>query len=106
VKDTTFVHGMFYAFIFQDALRFRISGEDVMVDLVEAIENYRWCEFEAWLDAHHDLLIQHHKTEASDSSSRSAPSLLQRETPLGGRNDGDEATSSASSPKLGIHGKK
>jgi len=44
-----------YAFIFQDAFRFRINGEDVMVDLAEAIENYRWREFEAWLDAHYDL---------------------------------------------------
>ena len=37
-KDPTLVHGMFYAFIFQDALRFRITGEDVMFDLAEAIE--------------------------------------------------------------------
>jgi len=58
------------------------------------------------LDAHHDLLIQHHEAEASDSTVESMPSLVQRETPLGGRNDSDEATSSASSPKPSPHGKK
>jgi len=57
---------MFYAFIFQDVLRFGISGEDVMVNLTKAIKNYRWGEFEAWLDGYHDLLIQHHKVEAPD----------------------------------------
>jgi len=45
---------MFYVFIFQDALCFGISDEDVMVNLAEAIENYRWGEFEVRLDAHHD----------------------------------------------------
>jgi len=97
---------MFYAFIFQDALYFEISGKDVMVDLAEAIESCGWAEFEAWLDAHDDLLIQHHEAETPDSSVRSAPSLVQRETPSGGRNVGDEATLSASSPKSGPHGKK
>ena len=63
-----------------------------MPNLTEAIENYRWGEFVAWLDAHHDLLIQHHEAEAPDSSVGSAPSLVQRETSPGGRNDGDEAT--------------
>ena len=67
---------MFYAFIFQDALCFEISGEDIMVDLAKAIQNCRWGEFEAWLDAHHDLLIQHHEAEVPDSSVGSAPSLL------------------------------
>jgi len=54
---------MFYAFVFQDVLRFGICGEDVMAKLVEAIENRKWAEFEAWLDVHHDLLIQHHEVE-------------------------------------------
>jgi len=67
-----------------------------MVNL--AIENCRWDEFEAWLDAHHDLLIQHYKAEAPDLSVKSMPSLVQRETPPGGRNNGDEATLSASLP--------
>jgi len=49
---------MFYAFVFQDALRFEIYGEDIMADLVEAIENCRWAKFEVLLDAHHDLLIK------------------------------------------------
>jgi len=97
---------MFYDFISQDALCFGISGKDVIVDLAEAIENCRWVEFEAWLDAHHDLSIQHHEAKAPDSSVGSAPSLVQRETPSGWRNVGDEATSSASSPKLGPHRKK
>jgi len=72
---------MFYAFIFQDALHFGITNEDVMVDLQEAIENCRWAEFEAWFDAHHDL-IQHHEAEAPDSSVGSAPSFVQREPHL------------------------
>jgi len=97
---------MFYAFILQDALRFGISDEDIMIDLTEAIENYSWGEFEAWLDAHHDLLIQHREGEAPDSSIGSAPSLVQRETPSGGRNVDDEAISSASSLKSGPHEKK
>ena len=105
-KDPTLVHRMFYAFVFQDALYLEISGEDVMVNLAEAIENCRWAEFEAWLDTHHDLLIQHHKDEAPDSSVGTAPSLVQRETPSGGRNVDDEATLSASLPKSGPHGKK
>ena len=46
-KDPELMQGMFYAFIFQYALRFGICGEDVVADLVEAIENYRWVEFEA-----------------------------------------------------------
>jgi len=77
-----------------------------MIDLAEAIENYSWGEFEAWLDAHHDLLIQHHEGEAPDLSIESAPSRVQRETPSGGRNVGGKATSSASSPKSGPHRKK
>jgi len=49
-----------------------------MVDLAEAIENCRWAKFEAWLDAHHDLLIKHHEAEAPNSSVGSAPSLVQK----------------------------
>jgi len=72
-----------------------------MVNLAKAIENCRWGEFETWLDAHHDLLIQHHEAEALDSSARSTPSLMQNETTPRGKNDGDEATLSASSPTFG-----
>jgi len=50
---------MFYTFVFEDALCFEICGEDVMADHVMAIENCKL--FKAWLDAHHHLLIQHHK---------------------------------------------
>jgi len=77
-----------------------------MVDLAEAIENCRWAEFEAWLDAHHDLLIQHHEVKAPDSSVESVASLMQRETPSRGRNVSNEASSSASSLKSSPHGKK
>ena len=70
---------MFYAFIFQDALRFGICGEGVVANLAEAVENYRWAEFEAWLDVHHTSLIQHREAEAPDSSVKIAPSLVQGE---------------------------
>jgi len=46
VKNPTFVYEMFYTFIFQDVLRFETSDKDIMVNLAEAIENYRWGEFE------------------------------------------------------------
>ena len=74
-KDPTLVQGMLYAFVFQDALHFKICGKDIMADLAEAIKNCTWAEFEARLDGHHDLLIQHHEPEAPDSSVESAPSL-------------------------------
>ena len=48
----------------QDALRFGIYGEDAMADLVETIENYRWVELEAWLDAHRASLLQCPEAEA------------------------------------------
>ena len=91
---------MFDAFIFQDALRFGVIDEDAMISLAKAIGNHEWDELEAWLETHHDLLIQHYKAEAPDLSVRSAPFLVLRETPPEGRNDGDEASSSASSPIL------
>ena len=52
-----------------------------MADLAKVIENCNWVEFEAWLDAHHDLLIHHHEAESPDSSIGSVPSLVQREPP-------------------------
>ena len=49
-KNPTLVHGMFYAVIFQDALHFGISDEDIVVNLIEAIENYRWAELKyGWM---------------------------------------------------------
>jgi len=93
-KDPTLIQGMFYAFVFQVALHFGICGEDVMADLADAIENCRWAELEAWLDAHHDSLIKHHEAEAPASSVGSTSSLSRREPPSGGRNASDEATSS------------
>ena len=64
---------MFSAFIFQDALRFKISGEDIIVDVAEAIENCRCGESKGCLNAYHDLLIRHHEVEAPDLSVKSAP---------------------------------
>ena len=55
--DPTLVQGMFYAFVFQDALHFGLCSKDVMAELADAIENCRWAEFETRLDAHRDLLI-------------------------------------------------
>jgi len=78
-KDPTLVQGMFYAFIFQDALRFGICGEGIVANLAEAVENYRWAEFESRLDVNHASLIQHREVEAPDSSVRIAPSLVQEE---------------------------
>jgi len=41
------VLGMFYAFIFQDALRFELGSKEDMAILADAIEDYRWVELEA-----------------------------------------------------------
>ena len=54
------VSGMFYAFIFQDALHFELGSEEELANLADAIEDYHWAELEAWLDAHRDTLIQRH----------------------------------------------
>jgi len=67
---------MLYAFIFQDALYFGFINEDAMINLAEDIENHKWVVFQPWMDAHHDLLIQHHEVKALDSSVRRAPSLM------------------------------
>jgi len=37
-RDPTLVQGMFYAFVFQDALHFGICDEDVMADLAERLK--------------------------------------------------------------------
>jgi len=68
---------MFYTFVFQDALYFGLCGKDVMAVLADAIENCRWAELEAWLDAHRGLLIQRHEAEAAPSSVGSASSPSQ-----------------------------
>jgi len=54
------VPGMFYAFVFQDALHFKLCDENVMANFADAIEDCRWAELEAWLDNHRDALIQCH----------------------------------------------
>ena len=99
-RDPTLVQGMFYAFIFQDVIWFGITDEDARISLNDAIKNHEWGEFEAWPDTHRDLLIQRHKIEAPNSSVGSMSALLQRETPPGGKNDGEETSLSASSPIL------
>ena len=63
----------FYALVLEDTIRFGIIGKDIMINLVKEIENHKWGMFEAWLDAHHDLLIQWHEAEAMDSSMGSMP---------------------------------
>ena len=52
------IPGMFYAFILQDAMRFELCSEEVTGRLVEAIEDCRWAELEAWLDTNRDVLLQ------------------------------------------------
>ena len=105
-KDPTLVQGMFYAFVFQDVLRFEICCEDVRANLVEAIEDCKWAEFEAWLDAYHDLFIHHPRAEAPNLCVGSVHSLVQREPLFGGRNDGNTATLTASLPKSDPNEKK
>ena len=100
-KDPTPIQGMFYAFVFQDALHFGLCGKDVMAELADAIQNCRWAKLEAWLDVHRDSLIQHYEAGAPASSIGSASSPSRREPPSGGGNAGDEATLGASTAKSG-----
>jgi len=92
------VQGIFYASVFQDVIRFGIIGEDVTACLSKTIENYTWGELEAWLDAHHDLLIQRHEViEAPSSRVGSTTSIVRSEVLL----SGDKASSSGSLSNLG-----
>uniref|UniRef100_A0A7C8ZH26 Uncharacterized protein n=2 Tax=Opuntia streptacantha TaxID=393608 RepID=A0A7C8ZH26_OPUST len=97
--DPTLVQGMFYAFVFQDALHFGLCSKHVIPELADVIENCRWAALEAWLNAHRDSLIQHHEVEAPASSFRSASFSSQREPLSRRRNVGDEASSGASTAK-------
>jgi len=45
-----------------------------MADLVETIENYRWVELEAWLDAHRASLLQRLEAEAPIPGVENTPS--------------------------------
>ena len=42
VNNPELVPGMFYAFIFQDALRFELGSEEDMANLADLVEDYRW----------------------------------------------------------------
>uniref|UniRef100_A0A7C9DJN1 Uncharacterized protein n=1 Tax=Opuntia streptacantha TaxID=393608 RepID=A0A7C9DJN1_OPUST len=77
--------GMFYAFILQDAMRFELCLGEVTGRLVEAIEDCRWAELEAWLDINRDVLLQRLEADAPTPGIESSPSLPQGEPPLGGR---------------------
>jgi len=79
------IPGMFYAFICQDAMRFELCSEEVTGRLVEAIEDCRWAELEAWLDINHDVLLQRLEAEAPTPGIESSPSPPQGEPPVGGR---------------------
>ena len=77
MKGPALIHGIFYAFIFQDVLHLGIIGEDITVDHIEEIKKYEGGEFEAWLDARYDfLLIQWHKAKAPESSVGSSTPLV------------------------------
>lgn len=39
-KGSNVVHGMFYAFVFQDVVHFGIIGEDIVIDFAKAIESH------------------------------------------------------------------
>jgi len=87
------VLGMFYAFIFQDALRFELGNEEDMANLADAVEDYRWAELEAWLDAHRDTLIQRHMAEAPTPVVETAPPPSWGEPPSERKNDSVEDSS-------------
>ena len=42
VNNPELVPGMFYAFIFQDALRFELGSEEDMANLADVVVYYRW----------------------------------------------------------------
>ena len=72
---------MFYVFILQDAMHFELCSEEVTGRLVDAIEDCRWAELEAWLDTHRDVLLQRLEAEAPTPGIESSPSLPQGEPP-------------------------
>ena len=76
--DPTLVQGVFYVFVFQDALHFGLCSEDIMAELADTIENCRWAELDIWLGAHRDSFIQRHEAETPASRVRSASSPSQR----------------------------
>ena len=87
------VSGMSYAFVFQDAIHFGLCDENVMTNLADAIEDCTWSELEAWLDNHHDALIQCHKAKALILGIGGASSPPQRNSPSKRRNGGDGGSS-------------
>jgi len=87
------VSGMFYAFIFQDALRFGLGSEEDKANLADVAEDYHWAELEAWLDAHRDTLIQWNRAEAPTPIVRTTPPPSRGELPFGQKNGSAEDSS-------------
>ena len=98
------IPGMFYAFILQDAMRFELCSEEVTGRLVDAIEDCRWVELEAWLDTNRDVLLQRLEAEAPTPGIESSPSLPQGE-PLRRRRAGNAESSSGCTSKKRSHKK-
>ena len=76
-----------------------------MANLANAVEDYRWAELEAWLDAHSDTLIQWHRAEAHTPVVGTAPSPSRGEPPFGGKNSSARSSFDGSAPRSRSHGK-
>jgi len=98
------IPGMFYAFILQDAMRFELCSEEVTGGLVEAIEDSRWAELEAWLDINRDVLLQRLEAEAPTPGIEGSPSPPQGEPPRR-RKAGNTESSGGSTSKKHSHKK-
>jgi len=79
------IPGMFYTFILQDAMLFELCSEEVTGRLVEALEDCRWAELEAWLDINRDVLLQRLEAETATPGIECSPSPPQGEPPVDGR---------------------
>ena len=72
------IPGMFYAFILQDVMHFELCSEEVTGELADAMEDCRWAELEAWLDANRDVLLQRLEAEAPTPGTEGSPSRRRR----------------------------
>ena len=98
------IPGMFYAFILQDAMRFELCSEEVTGRLVEAIEDCRWAELEAWLDFNRDVLLQRLEAEAPIPGTEGSLSPPQGDPPRR-RRTGNAKSSSGSTSRKRSHKK-
>ena len=78
---------MFYAFIFQDALRFELGSEEDMANLADVVEDYRWAETPI------ETLIQRHRAEAPTPVVGTTPPPSWGEPPFGRKNGSAEDSS-------------